>query len=330
MAGDRARVSFDPSRKWRGLIAQQGRVTVEADWNEAATIDLERDRLQALDVVGPVGTPDHGYSVTAFPAGATAPATPGDLTIGPGTLYLGGERLDLDAAVTYSTQPDWLDHSTDPLWVQPAANGNELVYLLASEQEVSAVEDPALADVALGGPDTMQRQRILQHVVRQPSQAGTLRRRVERIREFAGRRRAAVRRGIDADRVGHDAAGVVHRHTRRARPVPARRNRRLPGRREPDDPGDGHQRRRADDRLGIRRCLLPVPGCSRQQPTRTHRTRRSPSPARRWTAIITPPAGRSSSCSGTRFSSPTTTTSPRRQVSSRSSPLTTTRPRCSW
>ncbi len=173
MAGDRARVSFDPTRKWRGLVAQQGRVTVEADWNEAATIDLERDRLQALDVVGPAGTPDHGYSVTAFPAGAAAPATPGDLTIGPGTLYLGGERLHFDAAVTYSTQPDWLDHSTDPLWVKPAANGNELVYLLASEQEVSAVEDPALADVALGGPDTMQRQRILQHVVRQPSQAGS-------------------------------------------------------------------------------------------------------------------------------------------------------------
>jgi Family of unknown function (DUF6519)/IPT/TIG domain len=176
MAGDRARVSYDPSRKWRGLVAQQGRVTVEADWNEAAAIDSERDRMETLDVVGPVGTPDHGYGVTAVPAGAAAPATPGDLTIAPGTLYLGGERLDLDDAVTYSTQPDWLDHSTDPLWVAPvvpAATGtsNELVYLLASEQEVSAVEDPALADVALGGPDTMARQRILQHFVRQPAQA---------------------------------------------------------------------------------------------------------------------------------------------------------------
>ncbi|HUA27949.1 MAG TPA: DUF6519 domain-containing protein [Streptosporangiaceae bacterium] len=178
MAGDRARVSYDPSRKWRGLVAQQGRVTVEADWNEAAAIDSERDRMEALDVIGPAGTPDHGYGVTAVPADAAAPATPGDLTIAPGTLYLGGERLDLDGAVTYSTQPDWLDHSTDPLWVAPAvpaATGasNELVYLLASEQEVSAVEDPALADVALGGPDTMARLRILQHFVRQPTQAGT-------------------------------------------------------------------------------------------------------------------------------------------------------------
>ena len=65
MAGDRARVSYDPSRKWRGLIAQQGRVTVEADWNEAAMIAEERDRQVTLDVVGRFATPDRGYAVTA-------------------------------------------------------------------------------------------------------------------------------------------------------------------------------------------------------------------------------------------------------------------------
>jgi hypothetical protein len=180
MAGDYARVSYDPGRKWRGLSAQQGRVTVEADWNEAAAIVRERDRKLTLDVVGPVGTPDQGYAVTAIPAAGGPPgSTPGDLLIGPGTLYLGGERLDLDAPVDYALQPDWLDFSTDPLWqapAVPAAPGTsyEVVYLLASEQEVSAVEDPALADVALGGPDTMQRQRILQHFVRQPSPSGDI------------------------------------------------------------------------------------------------------------------------------------------------------------
>ena len=91
MAGDRARVSYDPSRKWRGLVAQQGRVTVEADWNEAAAIDQDRDRQATLDFVGPVGTPDRGYGVATAPATSTQ----GDLTIGPGTLYLGGERLNL-------------------------------------------------------------------------------------------------------------------------------------------------------------------------------------------------------------------------------------------
>ena len=178
MAADRARVGYDPSRKWRGLIAQQGRVTVEADWNEAATINAERERQLTLDVVGTVGTPDGGYVVTAIPAAGSPPGSAGDLVIGQGTLYLGGERLDLDTPVTYSAQPDWLDYSTDPLWMPPAVpaaagTSYELVYLLASEQEVSAVEDPALADVALGGPDTMGRQRILQRFVRQPSQSGS-------------------------------------------------------------------------------------------------------------------------------------------------------------
>jgi uncharacterized protein DUF6519/IPT/TIG domain-containing protein len=183
MAGDRARVSYDPSRKWHGLVAQQGRVTVEADWNEAAAIDAERARRLALEVVGTLGTPDNGYVVTAVPAAGSPPAGappggappasgPGDLIVGPGTLYVGGERLGLDAPVAYSAQPDWLDHSTDPRWSPPAvpeAAGYELVYLLASEQEVSAVEDPALADVALGGPDTMGRQRLLQRFLRRPS-----------------------------------------------------------------------------------------------------------------------------------------------------------------
>jgi hypothetical protein len=179
MASDRARVSYDPSRKWRGVIAQQGRVTVEADWNEAAMIGEERDRQEALDLIGPVGTPDRGYAVTAAPSrGEHAGSGPGDLIIGRGTVYLGGERLDLTERVRYSAQPDWLDHSTDPMWRAPRARHDEdlrheLVYLLAAEQEVSAVEDPALADVALGGPDTMQRKRILQHFVRCPSESGT-------------------------------------------------------------------------------------------------------------------------------------------------------------
>ena len=121
---------------------------------------------------------DTGRRVCRDCVPAEPASVPGDLVIGPGTLYLGGERLDLDAPVAYSAQPDWLDHSTDPLWVPPAVpaaagTSYELVYLLAAEQEVSAVEDPALADVALGGPDTMGRQRILQRFVRQPCQSAS-------------------------------------------------------------------------------------------------------------------------------------------------------------
>jgi hypothetical protein len=179
MAADRARVSYDPSRQWRGLVAQQGRVTVEADWNEAAAIDAERDRQVTLGVVGPVGTPDDGYAVRPERTrGERGGWEPGRLAIGEGTLFLGGERLELREPVHYLAQPDWLDHSTDPMWRTPSARRgaefrHELIYLLAFEQEVSAVEDSALADVALGGPDTMQRRRMLQHFVRCPSGSGT-------------------------------------------------------------------------------------------------------------------------------------------------------------
>ncbi len=65
MTSDRARVSYNPSRKWTGVVAQQGRVTLEADWNEAAMIGEERDRQASLDMIGPFATPDRGYAVTA-------------------------------------------------------------------------------------------------------------------------------------------------------------------------------------------------------------------------------------------------------------------------
>jgi Family of unknown function (DUF6519) len=183
MASDRARASFDPSRKWRGLVAQQGRVTVEADWNEAAAIQTLSDRLTALDIIGPLGTPDGGYAVASGLSGSPPTGAPGPLTVGAGTVYVGGVRLDLDQEVELdgTPQPDWLDQSTNTLWVAPEPAGssppssppgstNELVYLLAVEQEVSALEVPELADVALGGPDTMQRLRILQRFVRWPTQ----------------------------------------------------------------------------------------------------------------------------------------------------------------
>jgi hypothetical protein len=170
MGSDRARVSYDPSRHWRGVINQQGRVTLEADWNEAGAIAAEEDRAQLVDVIGPSGTPDDGYRV--IPVTDSGGTATGDLTIQKGTLYVGGERMVLDADLDYAKQPtgDWVDWEGDPLWVDPAAvlqqDQDEAVYLLLREQEVGAVEDPSLLDIALGGPDTSERLRIVQRVVR--------------------------------------------------------------------------------------------------------------------------------------------------------------------
>src|SRR5690349_11923926 len=102
MSSDRARVSFDEQQQYRSVVMQQGRVTLEADWNEAQYIINEEMRKEALDVVGPTGTPDDGYKID-FPTG-TNPQR--DFTIAAGTMYVGGLRVELPQATTYTTQPD--------------------------------------------------------------------------------------------------------------------------------------------------------------------------------------------------------------------------------
>lgn len=167
MAADLARITYDPTRQYRSVITQQGRVTLEADNNEAAIIAGEALRLETIDIVGPTGTPDDGYKV------GTGNGT-GGVSIGPGTFYLGGWRLELDAAIDLSAQPDWLDMppvaSVPPATTATAAGvlGNRLVALLLTEQSVCAVEDQALREVALGGPDSAARARLMQQFLRLP------------------------------------------------------------------------------------------------------------------------------------------------------------------
>lgn len=176
MGSDRARVSYDVHQQYRSVIMQQGRVTLEADFNEELTIAGEELRKETLDIVGSSGTPDNGYLVTPLST------PPFDISVGPGSMYVGGLRVvtpppvpvsgkksPLGPGIQYSQQTEWLDHSDDPDWVDINSQKpptTEFVYLFLREQEVSAVEDSDLKDVALGGPDTAQRTRLIQHIVR--------------------------------------------------------------------------------------------------------------------------------------------------------------------
>jgi hypothetical protein len=150
VGSDRARISFDETREYRSVVAQQGRVTLEADVNEQATIASEALRLEIIDLVGPAGTPDNGYQIKWVN---------GMLAAGSGTMYLGGWRLELAREVLLAKQPEWVD--------QPAANMplQAVIGLLATEQFISAIEDQPLREVALGGPDTSARSRLMQHLI---------------------------------------------------------------------------------------------------------------------------------------------------------------------
>ena len=160
MATDVARLSFDPARHYSGVVQQQGRVSLEAEQNEQRTIDAEERRRELLEIVGPAGTPDNGYEVSSPAAGA--------LTVGPGTMYVGGLRAGLDAPLDVQHQPDWLNQPPGAV-----AIGTWHVLLTLTECDVTAVEDPALYEVALGGPDGAARTRLLQHVEVRPTQQDT-------------------------------------------------------------------------------------------------------------------------------------------------------------
>ena len=165
MPSDRARNSYQREQRFRSVIQQQGRVALEADWNEQRALDDADEQAYLTDIIGETGTPDDGFKV-----GPPAAAKAYDFAVGPGTMYVGGVRAFAPAAIGYFKQPDWL---TGPQSVLDFVTGNpvasptrELVALWLQEAEVSATEAPSLKDVALGGPDTAQRSRLLERIVR--------------------------------------------------------------------------------------------------------------------------------------------------------------------
>jgi hypothetical protein len=173
MSIDRARNSYDVTREWRAVLAQQGRVTLEADVNEGTKIIGEERRREAIDVVGPAASPDNGYVVSVNSTGS-------DVLIGPGTLYIGGWRVSLASQIATASQPAWLHM---PAW--PTPKGNQTIALLVTEHTVIAVEDTALQEVALGGPDSAGRLRLLQHVLRVPTTAGSCVEAAKALAEYA-------------------------------------------------------------------------------------------------------------------------------------------------
>ena len=182
MPSDISRRDDDLHHPYRGVVMQQGRVILDRDFNALRQIIDRRVDADALDFVGPSGTPDNGFAIGAPVSIASPPifrrllfsppAGPiGDFSISAGTMYVGGQRALFPTggfgqsvpSYSYSNQPDWL-HPDPP--ATPLAQ--EAVFLHLFEQEVSAVEDPDLLDVALGGPDTTARLQLLQRVKRLP------------------------------------------------------------------------------------------------------------------------------------------------------------------
>ena len=90
---DISRVTFDPKKHYVGVVMQQGRVQLDADWNEQQAIYQHRNETEALDVIGQCGVPQAGGG---FRIGFTPDNT--DLTISPGRMYVDGILCELNEA----------------------------------------------------------------------------------------------------------------------------------------------------------------------------------------------------------------------------------------
>lgn len=172
MHGDFSQLTFSPLNRFSAVLRLQGRVDVDADANEATAILLHYVRTLAADVIGPYGGPaaDAGFAITVTRQSGRVTA----ISIGPGRYYVDGLLVQStgDDPIDFYAQPGaYLDPKRDPLPEKLPV----LAYLKVWERLVTAVEDPAIRDVALGagGPDSSARTQVVWQVILTASPPGS-------------------------------------------------------------------------------------------------------------------------------------------------------------
>jgi hypothetical protein len=148
MKGDFTRSTFRPENHYSSVLMQQGRVQLDADWNEQMGIQAHLDASTRSDVIGVSGAPE-------AQAGFAVRVEANTLRIGPGRIYVDGLLGENDQDIAITAQPDLPDFRL------PTAPGLYLAYLDMWPRHITAVEDPDIREVALGGPDTSTRSKTV-------------------------------------------------------------------------------------------------------------------------------------------------------------------------
>ena len=148
MKGDFSRDSFDASRHVYRVLMQQGRVQLDADWNEQAAVVLHRLETIVRDAFGPFAGPeaDCGFTIYAEDEGGDS----GDFGIGAGRYYVDGLLVENHRPQRY------VEFGGSPL----ESGHHFIVYLDVWEEFIAPQQDPALIDPALDGLDTTARTRV--------------------------------------------------------------------------------------------------------------------------------------------------------------------------
>lgn len=181
MKGDFTRDTFNPAKHFLRVLMQQGRVQLDADFNEQTAILLHYMQTLAADLIGPHGGPEAnlGFGIVTDVRSVThltkieKPAlkdeqTSGtveqllsgrekdaiDFVITKGRYYVDGVLCENEDYVLYSEQGNYQRHSLPP------AGLNLLLYLDVWERPINYIEDEQIREVALGGADTAERTRV--------------------------------------------------------------------------------------------------------------------------------------------------------------------------
>ncbi|MES9991934.1 MAG: DUF6519 domain-containing protein [Candidatus Thiodiazotropha sp.] len=167
MKGDFSRNTYEQRHHFARVLMQQGRVLIDADWNEQTSILLHYIRTLAVDLIGQHGGPGNGFEISC--SGDADHAF--DFVIGYGHYYVDGILCENEpfsycpsgeapVPMTYTTQPDFplLENDDE---ARLSGNTSYLVYLDVWERHLNHLQADHIREPALGGPDTASRAQVV-------------------------------------------------------------------------------------------------------------------------------------------------------------------------
>ena len=161
MKGDFSRITFKKEKQYSKVNMQQGRIQVDADWNEQIDILNNFGRTSLRDVIGQSGAPagNPGYSIEPhdFPEGPS-------YFIGEGRFYVDGILVENQLGVEASRQPQLPLNKDGTSLALAYESGLYLAYLDVWERHITELDDPEIKESALNGPDTTTRSKIIWQV----------------------------------------------------------------------------------------------------------------------------------------------------------------------
>ena len=163
MKADITKNTFNVSKHFSRVIMQQGRVQLDADWNEQTAILLHYIQTLTKDLIGEHAGPKDNAAFEISEVNDT------DLKIGLGNYYVDGILCESEGDVNVDGNRDSYKYTNQPYYkpsVQlPQDQGAAyLVYLDVWEYLITHVEDESIREVALLGADTATRMQIVWQV----------------------------------------------------------------------------------------------------------------------------------------------------------------------